>query len=321
MLYRDFGKTGIQVSEVGYGAWGIGGGMWQTSDDNESLEALHTAIYHGINFIDTALAYGGGHSEQLISRVLRDRGEHIIIATKIPPKNGKWPARPGIPVSEAYPPDYIISSTEKSLHNLGVDSIDVQQLHVWIDDWLDEFDWPAEVAKLKESGKIRYFGISVNDHAPETTLRAVNTGLVDSIQVIYNIFDRSPEEELFDLCLQTRTAVIVRVPFDEGSLTGNITPETVFPKGDWRNNYFRGDRKKEVWERVEKLKPLLGPEAQSLAELALRFCLSHPAVSTVIPGMRTVKNVIANCAVSDGRKLSENLLRDLKEHEWRRNFY
>jgi aryl-alcohol dehydrogenase-like predicted oxidoreductase len=321
MIYRQFGKTGLRLSEIGYGAWGIGGSMWQRSDDNESLEALHTAIYNGITFIDTALAYGNGHSERLISRILKDRSEDITVATKIPPMNGKWPTRKGIPVSEVYPHEYIVKSTEKSLRNLGVETIDIQQLHVWSDEWLDEFDWPAEVRKLKESGKIKYFGVSVNDHDPGSAVRAVSTGLVDSVQVIYNIFDRSPEDELFDLCIKTNTAVIVRVPFDEGSLTGTVTPDTTFPKGDWRNNYFKGNRKKEVWERVKKLEPLLGKEAGSLAELALRFCLSHPAVSTVIPGMRTVQHVKANCAISDGRTLSKGLLDELKKHEWRRNFY
>ncbi len=321
MKYRLFGRSGLNFSEIGYGAWGIGGSMWQGSDDQQSLEALNAAIDRGVNFIDTALAYGKGHSERLISRLLHERDEEIYVATKIPPKNGIWPARRGIPASEVYPPDYLLSCTEDSLRNLGIERLDLQQLHVWQDEYLDQFDWPSGILKLKEQGKIRLFGISINDHAPETALRAVETGVVDSVQVIYNIFDRSPEDRLFPLCLKNNTAVIVRVPFDEGSLTGSVTPDTVFPERDWRNRYFKGSRKREVWERVINLKPLVGNEAGSLAELALRFCLSNPAVSTVIPGMRTVRNVEANCSVSDGRILTAGLLDELKKHIWYRNFY
>jgi len=207
------------------------------------------------------------------------------------------------------------------LRNLGVDVIDVQQFHVWHDNWLRESEWWETILELKEQQKIQFFGVSINDHAPETALELVRSGKADTIQVIYNIFDQSPEAELFPLCIEKNVGVIVRVPLDEGGLTGAITPETTFPEHDWRNNYFRGERKREVYERVAKLKTLLGEEAQTLPELALRFCLSHKAVSTVIVGTRKSAHAIANAAVSDGRTLSPQLLAELKKHQWRRNFY
>jgi len=321
MRYRALGKTGLSVSEIGFGAWGIGGWMWKDSDDTESLRALHTAVDNGVNFIDTALVYGDGHSERLVGKLLKDRGERIYVATKIPPANRRWPASPHIPATEAFPRKHIIESTERSLRNLGVDVIDVQQFHVWHDNWLRESEWWETILELKEQQKIQFFGVSINDHAPETALELVRSGKADTIQVIYNIFDQSPEAELFPLCIEKNVGVIVRVPLDEGGLTGAITPETTFPEHDWRNNYFRGERKREVYERVAKLKTLLGEEAQTLPELALRFCLSHKAVSTVIVGTRKSAHAIANAAVSDGRTLSPQLLAELKKHQWRRNFY
>jgi len=321
MRYRALGKTGLSVSEIGFGAWGIGGWMWKDSDDTESLRALHTAVDNGVNFIDTALVYGDGHSERLVGKLLKDRGERIYVATKIPPANRRWPASPHIPATEAFPRKHIIESTERSLRNLGVDVIDVQQFHVWHDNWLRESEWWETILELKEQQKIQFFGVSINDHAPETALELVRSGKADTIQVIYNIFDQSPEAELFPLCIEKNVGVIVRVPLDEGGLTGAITPETTFPEHDWRNNYFRGERKREVYERVAKLKTLLGEEARTLPELALRFCLSHKAVSTVIVGTRKSAHAIANAAVSDGRTLSPQLLAELKRHQWRRNFY
>jgi aryl-alcohol dehydrogenase-like predicted oxidoreductase len=321
MKYRTLGRTGLKVSEISFGAWGIGGGMWQDSDDAEAIRALHKAADLGINFIDTALVYGDGHSEQLIGKFLRERKEQLSVATKIPPKNQLWPPRKGSLADSAFPKDYILKCTEKSLRNLGVDRLDVQQLHVWLDEWLHQGDWWDAIQKLKEQGKIRAFGISINDHAPESALELARSGLVDTVQVIYNIFDQSPEEKLFPLCVGKNIGVIVRVPFDEGGLTGKVTPETTFPDRDWRNRYFRGDRKREVSERVQLLQRLLNGEAKSLSELALRFCLSHSAVSTVIPGMRTVNHVQTNATVSDGRFLSEVLRTELKRHAWQKNFY
>jgi len=321
MNYRKLGRTGIGVSEIGFGAWGIGGALWKGSQDDESVRALHKAIDLGVNFIDTALAYGQGHSERLIASVLRERKERVYVATKIPPKNGEWPARKGSKLRDVFPHDYIIACTERSLRNLRTETIDLEQFHVWNDEWTDDPEWFDAIGKLKEQGKIRFFGVSINDHQPENALRLGESGKADSFQVIYNIFDQSPEERLFPFCRKNDIGVIVRVPFDEGSLTGSITHETRFQPGDFRDAYFQGDRKQQVYERVGKLKELLGSEAETLPELALRFVLSHPAVSTVIPGMRRVSNVEANCRISDGRRLSDGLVVELRKHRWDRNFY
>jgi aryl-alcohol dehydrogenase-like predicted oxidoreductase len=321
MNYRKLGRTGITVSEIGFGAWGIGGAMWKGSQDNESMRALHSAIDLGVNFIDTALAYGQGHSERLVASLLRERKERISVATKIPPKNGQWPAEKGSRLRDVFPYDHIIECTEKSLRNLRMETIDIQQFHVWDDEWSDDAEWSDAIGKLKEQGKIHFFGVSINDHQPENALRLGESGKADTFQVIYNIFDQSPEEKLLPFCRKNDIGIIVRVPFDEGSLTGSVTPETIFPPSDFRDRYFRGDRKQQVQERVNRLKELLDAEAGTLPELALRFVLNHPAVSTVIPGMRRVPNVEANCRVSDGRRLSESLLAELKKHRWDRNFY
>lgn len=321
MNYRTLGKTGIQVSEIGFGAWGIGKELWIGATDNESLRALHAAADRGVNFVDTALAYGEGHSELLVGRFLKERKDKIAVATKIPPKNRIWPAIPGSKISDVFPASYITDSTEKSLRNLGVETIDLQQFHVWQDDWCSDDGWKSAIDNLRASGKIRHAGISINDHQPANGLQTAATGLIDSFQVIYNIFDQSPERELLPYCAAHGIGIIARVPFDEGALTGAISPSTRFAPGDFRNRYFRGERKKEVAARTAALAPLLGEEASSLAELALRFCLQPSAVSTVIPGMRNVTNVAANCAVSDGRKLSSALLAELKKHAWEKNFY
>lgn len=329
MQYRLLGKTGLSVSEIGYGAWGIGQSMWIGADDKESIRALHTAIDKDLNFIDTAMAYGSGHSEQLIGTVLKERtacGEHsranrIFIATKISPKNQLWPAREGTPLRDAFPKEHIIECTEKSLKNLGVDCIDLQQFHVWIDEWSLQDEWWEAITRLKEQGKIRFVGISVNDHQPHSVIKAAKSGRIDAFQVIYNIFDQSPEDELLPLCRKENIGILARVPFDEGSLTGQIKPDSVFPEKDWRNRYFRDDRKQQVWERVQKIEREMNGEADDIAEFALRYILSNPAVSTVIPGMRTVRHVEKNCAVSDGRLLTSQTLQRMKAHRWVRNFY
>jgi len=321
MHYRRLGKTGLMVSEIGFGAWGIGAGMWRGASDEESLRALHEAADLGVNFFDTALVYGDGHSERLVGRFLRERQETLYVATKVPPKNGLWPARPGIPLEEVFPANHVIASAEQSLRNLKLERVDLLQLHVWNDEWLDQGDWYGPIEKLKREGKIRFFGVSINDHQPENVLALIATGLVDTVQVIFNIFDQSPLRKLFPVCLEKDIGVIVRVPFDEGALTGKITPETTFPEGDFRATYFRGDRKKQVAERVLKLKPFLSGEIPTLPDLALRFCLSWDAVSTVIPGMRRVEHVRANCAVSDGRRLLPEVLDQLRAHAWDKNFY
>jgi aryl-alcohol dehydrogenase-like predicted oxidoreductase len=321
MKTRILGRTGLAVSEIGYGAWGIGGSMWIGAKEDESLRALHHAIDRGVNFIDTAIVYGEGESERLVGRLLRERRETIWVATKIPPKNLIWPAPQGVSVSKVFPGDHILRSCEESLRNLGRDSVDLIQLHVWRDEFLDEDGWKDAFLSLRRSGKARFLGISINDHEPDSALRAVASGLFDTVQVIFNIFDPRPADALFPACREHRVGVLARVPLDEGGLTDTITPQTVFPQGDFRNDYFRGDRRREVFERAHALKKLLDGEAKTLPELALRFCLSPDAVSTVIPGMRRVSTVDASVGVSDGRRLSPALLDRLRTHAWPRNFY
>ena len=311
----------MEVSTLGYGAWGIGGTMWIGAKDDDSLKALHRAIDQGVNFIDTALVYGDGRSERLVGELIRARREEVGVATKVPPKNLDWPAKRGVPVAKVFPADHITRSCEKSLKNLGMERVDLLQLHVWRDEWLEEDGWREAFLGLKKAGKARFLGISVNDHEPASALRAVASGLFDTVQVIYNVFDPTPAAELLPLCRTHGVGVLARVPLDEGGLTGTITPDTTFPKGDWRNDYFAGDRKRQVFERTEALRKLLGSEAKSLPELALRFCLSDDAVTTVIPGMRRAPTVDANVAAADGRRLSPPLMAELARHAWPRNFY
>ena len=321
MNYRKLGRTGLEVSEVGYGAWGIGKSQWMGAEDDESLRALNRAIDLGLTFIDTALGYGEGHSERLVGRTVRTWDEAVHVATKIPPKNRIWPAPPGLHPDETFPADHVRECTETSLENLGLETIDVQQFHVWQDECLGEGDWQEAVEDLKREGKIRHFGVSINDHQPANAIKLIESGLVDTVQVIYNVFDQSPEDGLLHACLEHGVGVIVRVPFDEGALTGAITPETKFDEGDFRNDYFRDDRKRQVQERVRAIVSELGVTEDEIAEIALRYILSHPAVSTVIPGMRSVRNVERNMRVADGEGLPEDQVRLLKNHRWVRNFY
>jgi aryl-alcohol dehydrogenase-like predicted oxidoreductase len=318
---RRLGRTGLSVSEIGYGAWGIGADMWLGAQDDESLSALNRAIDLGLNFIDTALAYGRGHSEKLVGQVVRERSERIVVASKIPPKNLRWPAPDGIDPDEAFPADWVRSCTERTLSNLGMDTLDVQQFHVWSDEWVGRGSWLEGVEALKDEGKIRFFGISINDHQPSNAIKLVETGVVDTVQVIYNVFDQSPEDELLAACERSDVGVIVRVPFDEGALTGRLGPGAEFPEGDFRNDYFRDDRLQQVEDHVEAILADLGIEREQLPEVALRYVLSRPEVSTVIPGMRTVRNVERNCAVGDGQGLPEEQAAALKAHRWERNFY
>ena len=321
METRKLGKTGLIVSEIGFGAWGIGGTGWLGAEDTESLRALHRAIDLGVTFIDTALGYGNGHSEELVGRVVRERREEVVVATKIPPANRIWPAPDGIDPEEAFPAAHVRECVQRSLSNLGVDAIDVEQFHVWSDEWVGRGSWEEAIADLKAEGKIRNFGVSINDHQPANALELVRSGVVDTVQVIYNVFDQSPEDELLPTCVEHGVGVIVRVPFDEGALTGRIGPDTTFDEGDFRNSYFADGRKEQVWERTEAIVDDLGIGRDDLAEVALRFILSNPAVSTVIPGMRTVRNVERNTAVGDGRGLPADQLERLRAHRWVRNFY
>jgi len=325
MKYRKLGRTNFAVSEIGYGAWGIGGKQWLGGSDDESEAALRRAIELGVNLIDTALAYGDGHSEQLVGRVVRQTGHKIYVATKVPPKNRTWPARAGSTIGEVFPYGYIMQCAEESLRNLGLESVDLLQLHVWRAEWVAEDDWRRAFEDLKRTGKARAVGISLTDHDPDSGLSAIRTGLIDTVQVIYNIFDQTPERQLFPLAARENIGVLARVPLDEGGLTGRITANTKFSPGDFREFYFRGDRKKEVVEHVNALLADLGKSANlpdiNLPDTALRFCLSHPAVSSVIPGMRTRSHVEGNAALSDQGPLSAQNMAILKRHAWDRNYY
>ena len=321
MQYRKLGRTGIEVSEIGYGAWGIGGSQWGGADDDESVQALGRAIDLGLTFVDTALAYGGGRSERIVGRVLRERSEQVHVATKVPPKNQVWPAQDGVPVDEVFPGAYVRECAERSLENLGLEHIDLLQFHVWSDEWVRQGDWLEAIEDLRSSGAIRHFGVSINDHQPANALRLIESGAVDSVQVIYNLFDQSAEDELFPACREHDVGVIARVPLDEGGLTGTIGPDTEFADGDFRSYYFRGDRKRELEERTGAIVADLGIAEDALAETALRFILSEPAVSTVIPGMRSLRNVERNVAVSDGRGLPDEQREKLRAHRWVRDFY
>jgi aryl-alcohol dehydrogenase-like predicted oxidoreductase len=321
MQLRKLGRTNIDVSAVGYGAWGIGGKQWLGSGDQQALSSLHAALQNGINFFDTALAYGDGHSEELIGALKRDTDVPVFIATKVPPKNQLWPARPGIGIADVFPRNYIVECTERSLKNLRVETIDLQQLHVWNSEWIDSDEWRRGFEDIKRSGKVRAVGVSINDHQPDSAIDLINTGLIDTVQVIYNVFDQSPEENLFPLCIAKNIGVIARVPFDEGSLTGQVNEFTKFPEGDFRNLYFTGDRKKQVHDRVLAICEAIQVPMDQIAGIALRFCLSHPAVSTVIPGMRRIESVNANSAAAGQGPLPVNTLEVLKRHAWNRNFY
>jgi aryl-alcohol dehydrogenase-like predicted oxidoreductase len=318
MRTRVLGRTGIEVSEIGYGAWGIGGKMWQGGTDDESVLALRRAFELGVNFIDTALAYGEGHSERLLAGIAPPS---IHIATKVPPKNRVWPARPGIGIKEVFPYDYIVSCTEESLRNLKRDYVDLQQLHVWNPEWIHDDDWRRAFEDLKKSGKIRFVGVSINNHDPDSVIELMKSGLIDTVQVIYNIFDQSPEACLLPLAQDLEIGVLARVPLDEGALAGTIQEDTQFEKDDFRGWYFRDGRKKEVVEHVNALQADLDPADGSLPQIALRYCLSNLAVSTVIPGMRRVRNVEANVAASDAGPLPLDLQAILKKHAWNKNYY
>jgi aryl-alcohol dehydrogenase-like predicted oxidoreductase len=319
MRTRPFGRLGWPVSEIGYGLWGVGG--WTGSDDDESILAIERAIALGCTFFDTALAYGDGKSERILGGVLaHHHDKRLIVATKIPPKNRKWPARPHDALDDVFPPDYIRASTETSLENLGVAVIDHQQFHVWTDEWAADERWHRAVDDLKREGLIRSFGISINRWEPTNILKALETGLVDSVQVVYNIFDQNPEDELFPVCREKGIAVIARVPFDEGSLTGTMTRGMTFPAGDWRNLYFRPDRLDPILDRVDALRPDVPPD-MTMPELALRFILANPDVTTVIPGMRRVGHVESNLAASDGRPVPGALMARMRQHRWVRTYF
>jgi aryl-alcohol dehydrogenase-like predicted oxidoreductase len=321
MHYRKLGTTEAEVSEIGYGAWGIGGKQWQGGNDNDAMQALKRSFELGVNFVDTALAYGDGHSEQLVGQAVKDSFRNVYVATKIPPKNGIWPASPSTPISEVLPRDHILQCTEQSLRNLRVEQIYLQQFHVWTDAWTGTEEWRRAVEDLRKSGKVRYFGISISEHEPDSALEAVKTGLFNAVQVIYNIFDQTAEKNLFPLCQRMQVGVLARVPLDEGGLTGTITEDTHFEPGEFRESYFRGDRKRQVVEHVNALKQDLENVPGTLPQIAVRFCLSHKAVTTVIPGMRRVETVESNCRAASAGMLDPKTLAILRRHAWDRNFY
>lgn len=317
MKYRKFGRTGWQVSEIGFGMWAMGG-QWGGSDDNESFRSLKRAVELGCNFFDTAWAYGDGRSEKILRRLLREfPRKKIYAATKIPPKNLNWPANPRHKIKDVFPPDHILEYTEKSLRNMGVQTIDLLQFHVWDDSWTPDEGWQRAVDNLKKQKLISAFGISVNRWEPTNVLKAIRTGLVDAVQVIYNILDQAPEDELLPVCRELDIGVIARVPFDEGSLTGRLTKKTKFPADDWRSTYFVPENLLPSVIRANRLKALV-PPGSSLPEMALRFILSEPAISTTIPGMRKISHVEQNIATSDGRSLPRKLLDELRKHRWDR---
>lgn len=316
MQYRKFGRTGWNVSEVGYGMWGMAG--WTGSEEKEVNDALDRSIEMGCNFFDTAWAYGNGLSEQILNKTLkRNADKKLYVATKIPPKNRKWPSKPNFSIDEVFPADYIVEYTEKSLKNLGVEAIDLQQFHVWEDSWAQRDEWKEAIATLTKQGKVKAWGVSVNRWEPDNCLDTLRTGLIDAVQVIYNIFDQAPEDNLFPLCRELNIAVIARVPFDEGTLTGTFTKETTFPKNDWRATYFVPENLNSSVEHADALRPLI-PAGMTMAELAIRFILSNPDIATTIPGMRKIRNVESNMNCSDGKGLPKKLLDELKEHRWDR---
>jgi aryl-alcohol dehydrogenase-like predicted oxidoreductase len=320
MKTRTLGRTGITISEVGFGAWAVGGSMWGGARDAESRAALERAHELGVNFIDTALVYGDGHSERLVGEFAR-KHKDVVIATKVPPRSMQWPARPGSKLEEFFPAAWITECCERSLRHLGTGRIDLLQLHVWCDDWTDRDEWYSAMVKLREQGKIRAIGISLNSHDAKSGVRVVENQRVDAVQVFYNIFDQSPEDELFPACVAHQCGVLARVPFDEGSLTGKLREDSTFPPGDFRSSYFGGNLLKETVGRVERLRPIVEGAASSMARGALRFCLSQPAVSTVIPGMRTPHQADENTAASDEGPLPADVIAKLRAHRWVRRPY
>lgn len=318
---RALGKTGLQVSEIGFGAWQLGGDLWGPVDEGEGVRALRRAVDLGINFFDTAAVYGDGRSEKLVGRALREAGEagrEAIILTKVPSTSKKWPPDPGTPADEAFPVKHLRESVERSLKNLGRERVDVVLLHVWLDSWTEEGGWHAALEALKAEGKIRHHGISVNTFRSETVVSAVRKKRTEVVEVVHNIFEQAPEDALFPAAIEAGCGIISRVPLDESSLGGALTATTVFRRGEFRERYFAGDRLERTVDRVEKLRWLVPKHAPTLADAALRFCLAHEAVSTVIPGMRSVAHVEANAAASARGPLEPPVVKRLRDHRWDR---
>jgi aryl-alcohol dehydrogenase-like predicted oxidoreductase len=316
MNCRRFGRSGWLVSEIGYGMWGMA--AWSGSDDRESMQSLQRAVDLGCNFFDTAWAYGDGHSEGLLGKLVRaNKEKELYTATKIPPKNSKWPSKREYTLDDCFPPNHIEKYVHKSLKNAGLESFDLIQFHVWEDLWQQDERWIKKITELKNQGLFKAVGISINRQEPWNGVKTVRSGIVDAVQVVYNIFDQAPEDDLFPVCEEMDVAVIARVPFDEGALTGTLTKDSKWPKGDWRNLYFKPENLIPSVERVEALKALV-PSGMTLPEMALRFILNHPTVSTIIPGMRKIRHVEANIATSDAGPFPADLLNQLRPHRWDR---
>lgn len=316
MKYRILGRTGWKISEIGYGMWGMVD--WTGSTHEQSERSLDLAVELGCNFFDTAWVYGTGKSEKLLRDLLRrHRSTKLYTATKIPPKNFKWPSKSHFKLEECFPPEHMAEYTNKSLKNLGLETIDLLQFHVWEDSWASDERWQQPIDKLKREGRIRAVGISLNRWEPNNSLETIKTGLIDAVQVIYNIFDQAPEDELFPLCEKVGIGMIARVPFDEGTLTGEITENTKFPKDDWRSTYFVPENLQSSAEHADRLRPIV-PDGMSMAEMALRFILSNGTVGTTIPGMSKEQHVRLNIATSDGKGLPQSLLDELRRHRWDR---
>ena len=316
MKYRELGRLKWPVSEIGHGMWGLAG--WTGADDRESMAALHRSVELGCNFFDTAWAYGAGKSERTLGELLREHNDtRLYVATKIPPKNLRWTDLSGAPLDDVFPAGHIRDYTYRSLENLGTAAIDLQQFHAWNDEWAGDERWQRAVSDLKGEKVVSAVGISVNRWEPNNVLRALETGLIDTVQVVYNIFEQSPEDTLFDACRERGVGVIARVPFDEGSLTGTLTLDATWPEGDFRNLYFTPPNLRETVTRVEALKAAI-PADVDLPAVALRFVLTHPVVSTTIPGMRRTRHVERNVRASDDGALPADLYEALRAHRWDR---
>jgi aryl-alcohol dehydrogenase-like predicted oxidoreductase len=318
MRFRALGRVAGQVSEVGYGMYGAGASEWSGTDLDEVRRSLQLAVDLDCTFFDTAAAYGDGASERLLGELLRANPDrNLIAATKVPPRNRQWPSRRGVPVAEVFPPDHIREYAERSLTNLGVNQLDLLQFHVWEDDWAADETWQRAVDDLRSDGLVAGIGVSLNRWEPWNGVKTVESGLIDTVQVIYNIFDQSPEDELFPACRRMRVGVIARVPFDEGGLTGTLTRDSTWPDRDWRNIYFGPENLGPTVSRAERLKALV-PAGMTMPDLALDFILTNPDVSVVIPGMRRRSHVVANLSRGDEPPLSKDLVRELRSHRWDR---
>lgn len=320
MKHRPFGRLGWQVSEIGFGAWALGGGAWGAQSDDDSLAALHRALDLGVNLIDTAAGYGAGRSEQVIARALAGRAtrEQVYLVTKTPPVAGNWPPQPHERIEDRYPEAYLRANLEERLRFLRTDRIDVLLLHVWSRAWNREPSALEVLEKFKREGKIRAYGISTPDHDQDQLNTLLAAGRLDVVQLVYNLFEQQPAAEALPLAQASGTAVMGRLALDEGGLTGKLTRETRFPEGDFRNGYFGGDRLARTVERVDKVREDFAGTGYTVAQGALKFALSHPAMSTIIPGMRNAAQAEANVAVSDLPDMPAALLEKLRRHIWLR---